>query len=556
MNEIETTVLIVGGGPVGLVGAHLLARRGVRTIVAEKHFKRLEAPKAHALNPRSLEICAAAGLPMKQIHAAATASADGAYVRMMETLSAPQIGVIPYERQDDAVRALTPWPLINIEQPKFEAVVERTVAQAPNVDLRRGLEWRECLQVGDGVISTLWDRTAEQSVRIRSRYVIGCDGAGSAVRDGAGIAMDGPEGVANFMMIHFEANLRAVVKDQPAILYFLFGPGVNGTLIAYDIEKTWVLMHPCGPDATQDDFDEATCGAAILSVVGAEVPDLAIKGVRAWKMSAQVARRYRDGRVFLAGDAGHRFPPTGGLGLNTGIVDIDNLAWKIAAVEAGWAGTDLLDSYEAERRNIAQTNMGQSLANAFRIRVLFDALGYAPDQTVNAEVFGARLTDPAARAKVEEAVAFQKDHFDSLRLQLGFAYGDTLKDDDTLPISQFTPKCVAGARLPHLALADGRSTHDLVQPDGFVLLTGSEGANLSVALSDLAIPVTVRTEGVDFSAAVGSWASEMGLKADGAVLVRPDGHILSVTASMTEASVHQLKGRLLAYLAKPFQGAA
>lgn len=556
MSEIETTVLIAGGGPVGLLGAHLLARRGVKTIVAEKHLQRLEAPKAHALNPRSLEICAAAGLPMDEIHAAATRTADGAFVRMMETLSAPPIGVIPYERQDAAVRALTPWPLINIEQPKFEDVVERWVVQAPNVDLRRGLEWRECLQLGDGVISTLWDRTTEEAVKIRSRYLIACDGAGSSVRDGVGIAMDGPEGIANFMMIHFEANLRTIVKDQPAILYFLFGPGLNGTLIAYDIEKTWVLMHPCGPDVTQDDFDEATCRAAIRSAVGAEVPDLTIKGVRAWKMSAQVARRYRDGRVFLAGDAGHRFPPTGGLGLNTGIGDIDNLTWKIAAVEAGWAGAELLDSYEAERRSIAQTNMGQSLANAFRIRVLFDALGYAPDQTVDADVFRARLTGAEARTKVDEAVAFQKDHFDSLRLQLGFAYGDTLKADDTLPISQFTPKCVVGARLPHVALADGRSTLDLVRTDGFVLLAGSEGAHASAALSGLAAPVAVLTEGADFSAGVGSWAAKMGLNEDGAVLVRPDGHILSVTVSMTEAGVHEIKGALSAYLAQPFEGAA
>ena len=556
MNEIETTVLIVGGGPVGLLGAHLLARRGVKTIVAEKHLRRLEAPKAHALNPRSLEICAAAGLPMNEIHAAATPSADGAFVRMVETLSASPIGVIAYERQDEAVRALTPWPLINIEQPKFEEVVERAVVKSPNADLKRGFEWRECLQVGDGVISTVWDRTAEQEVRIRSRYLIACDGAGSSVRDGVGISMDGPEGIANFMMIHFEANLRAVVKDHPAILYFLFGPGLNGTMIAYDIEKTWVLMHPCGPDVTQNDFDEAKCRSAVFAAVGAPVPDLQIKGVRAWKMSAQVARRYREGRIFLAGDAGHRFPPTGGLGLNTGIGDIDNLAWKIAAIEAGWAGNDLLDSYEAERRNIAQTNMGQSLANAFRIRVLFDALGYAPDQTVDAEVFRARLTDPEARAKVDEAVAFQKDHFDSLRLQLGFAYADTLKTDDTLPISQFTPKCVVGARLPHVALTDGRSTLDLVRTDGFVLLVGRGGAGLSASFTEMTAPFTVLTEGADFSIRVGSWATEMGLKEDGAVLVRPDGHILYVSASTTEATAHEVASVLSAYLAWPFKGAA
>ncbi len=554
--DIETTVLIVGGGPVGLLGAHLLGRRGVRTLVAEKHLQRLEAPKAHALNPRSLEICAAAGLPMDQIHAMATATEDGRYVRMVETLSQPPIGVIAYERQDPAVRDLTPWPLINIEQPKFEAVIEAALPAAPSVELRRGLEWVEGLQLGDQVISTLRDRTTGETVKVRSRYVIACDGAGSTVRDGVGIAMDGPDGIAHFMMIHFEANLRSVVADHPGILYFLFGPGLNGTLIAYDIEKTWVLMHPCSPETTAEAFDDTTCRAAVAAAVGTTVPDLAIKGVRAWKMSAQVARRYRDGQVFLAGDAGHRFPPTGGLGLNTGIGDIDNLTWKIAAVEAGWAAPDLLDTYEPERRGIAQTNMGQSLANAFRIRVLFDALGYAPDQTVAEEVFRARLSDPDSRARIAEAVAAQKDHFDSLRLQLGFAYGDTLTADDILPISQFTPKCVVGARLPHAPLADGRSSLDLIGPDGFTLLAGSEAGDLSERLRSARVPLTLLTAGTDFHLPSGAWEARFGLPATGAVLVRPDGHILAVTAEPPPAAAVLFETAMSSYLATPLQGAA
>lgn len=555
-NDIETTVLIVGGGPIGLLGAQLLGRRGVRTLVAEKHLQRLEAPKAHALNPRSLEICAAAGLSMDAIHAVATATADGQYVRMVETLSQPPIGVIAYERQDEAVRDLTPWPLINIEQPKFEAVIEAALQAAPNVDLRRGLEWKEALQLGDQVVSTLFDRTTGETVKVRSRYVIACDGAGSTVRDGVGIAMDGPDGIAHFMMIHFEANLRAVVADHPAILYFLFGPGLNGTLIAYDIEKTWVLMHPCSPDTTAEAFDDATCRAAVAAAVGAPVPDLAIKGVRAWRMSAQVARRYRDGNVFLAGDAGHRFPPTGGLGLNTGVSDIDNLAWKIAAVEAGWAGPDLLDSYEPERRGIAQTNMGQSLANAFRIRVLFDALGYAPDQTVAEDVFRARLSDPECLARIADAVAAQKDHFDSLRLQLGFAYGDALKDDDTLPISQFTPKCVVGARLPHAPLADRRSILDLIDTTGFTLLAGPAAGDLSALSRQTRAPLAILTAGTDFTLPAGAWAERFGLTDRSAVLVRPDGHILAVAAEATPAALNALVTALSSYLATPLQGAA
>jgi len=141
MTEINVPILIVGGGPVGLLGAQLLGRQGLKVLLVEKYPTRLEAPKAHALNPRSLEICAAAGLSMDAIHAVATPTEEGRYVRFVETLSKPDIGVMAYERQDEAVREVTPWPLINIEQPRFEAVLEAAVANQPTVEVRKGMVW-------------------------------------------------------------------------------------------------------------------------------------------------------------------------------------------------------------------------------------------------------------------------------------------------------------------------------------------------------------------------------------------------------------------------------
>jgi 2-polyprenyl-6-methoxyphenol hydroxylase-like FAD-dependent oxidoreductase len=553
MTEIDVPVLIVGAGPVGLLGAQLLGRQGIRTLIAEKYPSRLEAPKAHALNPRSLEICAAAGVDMAALHAVATPTDEGRYVRMVETLSKPDIGVLAYERQDEAVRQVTPWPLINIEQPRFEEVLERAVLALPSVDLRKGLEWLSCDQGEDGVVSTLKDRASGEEIKVRSRYLIAADGAGSPVRDSIGIPMEGPEGLAHNMMIHFEADLRGLVGDRPAILYFLFGPGPNGVMIAYDIGKTWVMMNPCNPEDRPEDLDDEACRKVVLAAVGADVPDLTIKGVRSWIMSAQVARRYRSGNVFLVGDAGHRFPPTGGLGLNTGIGDIDNLAWKIVANEAGWAGPALLDSYDTERRNIADTNMGQSVVNAMRIRMLFEALGYGYGQSVDADTFYARLSDPESRAKVDEAVAFQKDHFDSLRLQMGFAYGDGLKSDDMLPVSQFEQKVAVGARLPHMALTGGGSTLDLTTPDGFVLITGRQHGLWTALAEAAAAPVRVVAEGTGFETLAGDWASAMGLTASGALLVRPDGHLLAVAATDLEAD--RVADVLIACLAPALEGA-
>jgi 2-polyprenyl-6-methoxyphenol hydroxylase-like FAD-dependent oxidoreductase len=549
MSEIDTPVLIVGGGPVGLLGARLLKQRGVPVMLAEKYEGRLEAPKAHALNPRSLEICAAAGLPMDAIHAAATKPAEGAWVRFVQSLAGPDIGALPYERQDEAVRAITPWPLINIEQPRFEAILEDALAGDPKVDLRRGLEWTKAEQQPGAVLSTLVDRATGAEIKVRSRWLIAADGAGSPVREAAGIVMDGPAELQRHVMIHFEADLRPLVGERPAILYFLFGPGPGGVFIAYDLGKTWVLMHPIAPGTPDARFTKDVCRALVEAAAGAPVPDLAIKGVRFWAMSAQVAKRYRTGQVFLAGDAAHRFPPTGGLGLNTGVGDIDNLTWKIAAVEAGWAGAGLLDTYEAERRGVAQTNMGQSLANAMRIRVLFQALGYYPGQTVDPADFARRLTEPAARASVDAAVAHQKDHFDSLRLQLGYAYGDALKADDVLPISAFEQKLAIGARWPHAGLADGRSTLDLVAPDVFTLVCAAGRSQWLAAAGAWGAPVAVRALDKHIFPPDGAWAAGPRLAAGGAALIRPDGHVLALADD--EGGASALGAALRDYLRAP-----
>ena len=194
MSVIDVPILIVGGGPVGLLGAQLLGRQGLKVLRVEKYPSRLEAPKAHALNPRSLEICAAAGLSMDAIHAVATPTEEGRFVRFVETLSKPDIGVMAYERQDEAVREVTPWPLINIEQPNFEAVLEVAVAKQPTVEVRRGVEWLGCEQGEGHVTSTLKDRETGQEITVRSRYLIAADGAGSPVRDSLGIPMDGMDG--------------------------------------------------------------------------------------------------------------------------------------------------------------------------------------------------------------------------------------------------------------------------------------------------------------------------------------------------------------------------
>jgi 2,4-dichlorophenol 6-monooxygenase len=249
--------------------------------------------------------------------------------------------------------------------------------------------------------------------------------------------------------------------------------------------------------------------------------DVEVLGVSSWHMSAQVAERYRAGRVFLVGDAAHRFPPTGGLGLNTGVADAHNLCWKLAAVEAGWARPGILDTYEQERRPVAQFNADQSLANALKLVEVPIALGHSDDVAVASEELRARLADPAARAAVERAIAAQATHFDLLGLQLGHTYVEGLVAPDGTPAPEladpardYQPSSRPGGRLPHHWLPDGTSTLDLVDPVVPTLLC-PDGARPTLPAAP---PLSV------VGVSEGPWAA-LGLAPGQCLLVRPDQHV-------------------------------
>ena len=232
--------------------------------------------------------------------------------------------------------------------------------------------------------------------------------------------------------------------------------------------------------------------------------------------------------MFLVGDPAHRFPPTGGLGLNTGLQDAHNLAWKIAAVERGEASDALLDSYHTERHAVAATNSAQSYKNAQRILKLQMAL-----KSDGADDTGAllrRLRDPVAQADIQQQVANQREHFDSLALQLGFVYGP--ESYEHADVSDFRPRLLAGARMPHAWVErDGAVVPllDLLDSRRFTLLAGGGHVHgLDAAGSSLGASIKVVAEGRDFRDPQGSLRRFADLAGGEAVLVRPDGHVAAV----------------------------
>ena len=448
----DVDVLIVGAGPVGMLGGILGSRLGLSALVVERRDGPQTAPAAHVVNARTYEICRQAGLDMERIFAAGKSEADAGHVNFVTRLAGDLIGRLPFERQGEACLEYTPTPLRNLSQHRFEPILADELRTSGGAELRYRHQWEHSDVVGDGVVSEISDLDTGETIRVRSRYVIGCDGAGSRVRELLGIEMVGPPLLQCYLMIHFAANLRELTAERPAVLHFVLDPEAGGAFIAHDVESEWVFMHAIDPSIESvDDYSDERCREVIDHAAGTGL-DAEILGKGTWWMSSQTADSMGHGRIFLAGDAAHRFPPTGGLGLNSGVQDIHGLMWRIGAIVAGWATPALLETYETERIPVAQNNAHQSLTNAIKLGELPAALGTDAEPT-RARLH-ASLSDPAKADAIAAAVELQREHFDLLGLQLGYVYGEGALVSEEPPAesgspSEYQPTARPGARLPH-----------------------------------------------------------------------------------------------------------
>jgi hypothetical protein len=311
------------------------------------------------------------------------------------------------------------------------------------------------------------------------------------------------------------------------VLHFVLDPEAPGIFIAHDVESDWVFMHAIDPSVESiDDYTDDRCLAIIERAAGTEL-DAEILGTGTWWMSSQTVESMGQGRVFLAGDAAHRFPPTGGLGLNSGVQDIHGLIWRLGAIIAGRASAALLDSYEIERIPVARNNAHQSLTNAIKLVQLSAALGTDAEPT--SARLHASLADPSKADEIAAAVELQREHFDLFGLQLGYIYGAGAVVPEEPPAepgspSEYEPTARPGARLPHAWLGEvgGISTLDLVPLDRPVLFSFGDHDVWASALGAADV-ATVRV-GVD-TPALDSWRQVCGVDDTGAILVRPDHHV-------------------------------
>jgi putative polyketide hydroxylase len=509
---LDVPVLISGGGPVGLTASLLLSQHGVRSLMVERHPGTALTPKARGINARTMEVFRQCGIDAA-VRAAGLAEGGTGLIVWTETLTGREIERRVPGRAIAKNMAVTPVKNCLCAQDDLEPVIRRYAEAAGLGELRFNTEMTSFTQKGSSVTGILTDRKTGAETPFTTRYLISAEGAQSRVRRALGVKMLGEEKVYDSVNILFNAELTQWVKDRPAALYFVEQEDLRATFLTINGRDRWgFLIHSSSKFGWKpEDFTPEFCTSLIRKGIG--IPDIPVTvlGVSPWEASAIVADRYRAGNVFLSGDAAHEMPPTGGFGLNTGVQDVHNLVWKIAAVLRGNADAALLDSYHDERQPLAEITTRNALANAMSMGRTERQSGVLPRREFLAEqglIFGANY----------ESMAVVPDGTPPAAI------------DD--PVTEYLPSARPGSRAPHVWLKRGNeqiSTVDLIGPH-FLLLAGADGAAWQRAAQAAAPswpPLVSHVIGSDgeVSDPDGKWQLAYGIEADGAVLVRPDGYV-------------------------------
>ncbi|WP_432095000.1 FAD-dependent monooxygenase [Streptomyces sp. bgisy100] len=538
----QVDVLVAGASTVGLFTAMFLARHGVPVLAVERHSAPLAHPRAMGVGPRTVELLREAGIDDAVDARCVDMSGSNLQMFSAPTLATADLDALAEAappRTDD-FRDVTPRTLRGTCPQGRLDTVAIDAARAHGATVAFGTELLSFVRDEDGVEAEL--KGPEGSFTVRARYLVAADGARSPVRSALGIAVSGPGELGQpLVSVLFRSDLRDLTGSHTFVMCDITTPEAAGGLLPVDGDREWIYHTRYDPAAGQSlqDFTPERCRALVRSAVGVPGLEVEIVDVLPWQVRAAVADRFRSGRVLLAGDAAHVIPPVGAFGMNTGVADAHNLAWKLAAVLRGTAGPGLLDTYEAERRPVALTTMEQSL-----LRLDDPGLHWGRGP----EAARARAAAGALNAPV---------------VHLGYRYDSAAVVDarPALPSTEDIGRALDGApgsRLPHRWLRRGEervSTLDLAG-GGFALLTGPDGGAWLDALPEAAAAQGVTVAGhriggtddlTDLTDAVTPWPRSVGISDSGALLVRPDGFIGRRIPALGEAPGEELR-RVLASL--------
>ena len=503
--------MVVGGSLVGLTTSVLLAAHGIRHLLVERHGGTAIHPRAASFHQRTMEIFRSVGLQQAVEAAAEREFVQNGALIAVDSLRGRELACF-YRSFNDGVEGLSPTARLFITQIGLEPVL-RARARELGADHHYATELVSFGQDAAGVDAVLRPRDGGPDRRIRARYVVAADGGHSFVRSRLGIGMAGRGSFADCVTIYFKADLRALIGarnlsvvyvNQPQLLaFFRFSITADAGFLA--VFSTFD-EHGVRDSRVGQDLAPARCAALVRAALG--VPDefpVTIDDAQPWTATAATAAAFRMGRVFLAGDAAHLMPPTGGFGGNTGVADAHNLAWKLAMVLNGTAGAGLLDSYEAERKPQCELIVEQAYARYIkRVDASLPATNLAPVLEDAAIELGSIYSSAAVLDEGQHGSAA------------------ALVEDPHKPSGR------PGTRVPHHTLRRNGvavSTHDLPE-NGFALLTGSGSWTAAAnAVAAAGIPLSahrIAADG-DLTDPGGRFEKVTGIGAQGALLLRPDG---------------------------------
>lgn len=533
----EVPVLIAGGGLIGLTTAMFLAQHGIRSIAIERMRHASPLPRAAHFHLRTIELFRAAGIEDEvRKQSESDFVPEGALIAMNSLSGQKTADIIPSLNVgvDDV---LTPCRRMFVNQPSLERVLRRC-AEDVGATVRAGSEIVDFDEDVDGVTATVRDVDSHAESSIRCKYLIGADGAHSKVRELLGIPLDGRGVFSNSMTIYFHADLWPQLGDKPISIVYINNSVFGGLFrLQKDCQSGFLIVNTVG-DPIIDPINAANAAAdtsepRLIELVraGAGAPDLDVKidGVTRWRATADVARRFQRGRLFLVGDAAHLMPPNGGFGGNTGVHDAHNLAWKLALVLKEVAGPGLLDSYEAERKPVAKFTVEQA---------------YSRYVTRTAPYLGAKDYEPLVH---------------DFNVELGYVYhSQAIAPEDSETNGHDDPRQTLGrpgTRAPHIWVESNGKRFSILDLFGrtFVLLIGPDGGAWRQAVGAMAS----RFKGLSLDAyqvcsadlrdSDDRFCATYGLSPLGACLVRPDGFV-AWRAKGSEPSPPAVLGRVLSAL--------
>ncbi|HYQ67595.1 FAD-dependent monooxygenase [Actinophytocola sp.] len=553
---VETDVLIVGSGPAGASAALFLSTLGIDNIMVTKYRWTANTPRAHITNQRAMETFRDMGIE-DQVLADATPHHLVGDTVFCTSIAGEEIGRIrtwgTHPSREADYQLASPCLVVDIPQTYLEPILVRNATQR-GTQTRFSTEYVSHTQDDDGVDVLVRDRLTGTEYTIRARYLIGADGARSQVAADLDLPYEGAMDIAGSMNITFRADISAYVGHRPSVLYWVIQPGANVGGIGAGLVRMvrpwheWLIVWGYDIDDAPPVVDEAAATQIVRDLLGMPDIDVEITGTSLWGNNEMFAKHLQKGRVFCAGDAVHRHPPSNGLGSNTSIQDSYNLAWKLAMVLRGQAAPSLLDTYSVERAPVAERIVRRANRSSREFVQFFEVLGLL-DATTEAEMVAAmeerKANTPegaAKRAALVEAMALKDYEFNAHGVDLGQFYRSAaVAADGTAPPEPtrdpdlyYEMSTVPGAHLPHAWVGDTMTRTalmDLAPYHRFTLITGIAGEAWAAAAGkvaqelDVPLGTVVIGPGREVTDLYYDWAKLREVGESGALLVRPDKHV-------------------------------